>query len=110
MGDYKKSAIDRNDERHTKIPDEEVNNKPSKSKNKKKWCKGKIGVEHDAVCLKYRDVHKTPEESPASGIANTNIWRILCCKKCGKNIDYYYPMTWSNHFLKEEKKPDWVLD
>jgi len=64
-------------------------------KNTKKWCRGKVGVQHKLECRKYN-------EAPS---ALSSSWRILVCAKCGKHFDYYYPSSWW-----KQAKPDWVTE
>ena len=59
------------------------------NKDTKKWCKGKVGVEHQLKCMVYSELLDTS--------------RALVCTECGKRLAVYFP--WPN---KEENKPDWV--
>jgi ribosomal protein S25 len=99
MSEWKKAASDRRDERH--IKDEKEVPKHSSKKNTKKWCRGKVGVEHKLECKKYNDVKNM------SIIAQYYInARILICTVCGKELDAYLPH--SNIFFKSKPKPEWV--
>jgi hypothetical protein len=71
---WKKKATDRRDERNIKSPDAEKYPKPSK--NKRKWCRGKTGVEHQPKCVDF------------PGITNG---KLLTCEKCNKRLDMYMP-------------------
>ena len=68
---------------------------PSK-KNKKKWCRGKVGVKHSPVPMKY--VGWWGHTEPG--------WWNLVCDKCGKRLDLYYPVDLNSKFY--EPPPDWV--
>lgn len=98
MKEYKEENIKRRDERQTKISDEPTQSlKPSsKKKDTKKWCKGKIGVEHQLKCVKYTDAKNLDHIRPRQ-----ISWRILVCTVCGKELEIYYGRT-------TKPKPDWV--
>lgn len=65
------------------------------NKDTKKWCKGKIGVEHQLKCMVFSDLLDKS--------------RALVCTECGKRLAYYFhPLPDSNGNYKEENKPDWV--
>lgn len=90
----------RRDERQTAVPDIRPPAK-SKSKDTKKWCRGKVGTEHAPECVDYNTYKRTtfaPE------------WRLLVCKNCGKELDGWWP----NRFLFNQyksppnPKPEWV--
>lgn len=87
MSDWTESANKRRDARHTKGP-ERSRPKPAK-KDTKKWCRGKVGVEHEPKCMQGR----FPE------------YRILACVKCGKELDHYWPARW---MTTQPPRPAWV--
>lgn len=88
--DYKESAIRRRDERHTKT--EEITPGPARHKDKKRWCKGKVGREHVGVCHNYADVKRASKYTAS--------WRVLVCKVCGRELE-----TWLGN---RKNKPEWV--
>jgi len=92
MSDWKEGAIKRRDARHTKSSDEHTTTSINK-RNTKKWCKGKVGVEHKTECRKYDEVKKTSSKY-------FKTWRLLVCTVCGKEIATYYPT--------KKIKPEWV--
>ncbi len=92
MSDWKEGAIKRRDARHTKSSDGHKTTVPNK-RNTKKWCKGKVGVEHKPECMEYAEVKKTTHDFYKS-------WRILVCTVCGKELDIYY--------ATKKNKPEWV--
>ena len=67
----------------------------NKRKNRKKWCRGKEGVEHQPVCTDYNTVkrHCTPDGWKGGELGKG--WRLLVCSVCGRELDYYYPMEWN---------------
>lgn len=72
-------------------------------KDRKKWCKGKPGIEHVLKCMHYVGAYH--ESHP--------IWRELVCVKCGKRLDFYFPLSAlvrveDRGCVYNEKKPDWV--
>jgi hypothetical protein len=88
------------DERNTKTPDAATKPLPSKKKDKRKWCRGKVGIEHELKCVKYDDYK-------GMKLPSSNNWRLLVCVNCGKELDYYYPITFGSINL-HEKVPNWV--
>lgn len=92
MSEWKENAVKRRDARHTKSSDEHKTTAPNK-RNTRKWCKGKVGVEHKAECKKYHEVKNTSFKFYRS-------WRILVCTVCGKELDIY--------FATRKNKPEWV--
>lgn len=89
MSDWKASAIKRRDERATIGPEEEQAGGKAHPKDRRRWCRGKVGVEHTPVCMPHKHVQK---------------WRELVCNTCGKVLDYWYPFG----SRKNNPKPDWV--
>lgn len=67
------------------MTDDEIPKHRSK-KDTKKWCKGKIGRNHEGVPTLVE--HKT--------------YVMLDCVKCGKNLNWWWPFfTW-------DEAPSWV--
>lgn len=94
---WKETAAERRDTRNAK--DEPVSREEAKTvsgkrnrKDRKRWCKGKEGVEHEFECSRY-----TSESSAAF-----NAWRVLACRKCGKRKNEIYIPN------PKRQKPDWV--
>ena len=102
MSDYKKEAADRRDARQIKTDDEPTTNlKPSKKKkDTKRWCKGKVGVEHDAVCMTHSELNNVNQNTQGHHKFLSD-FRYLVCLSCGKNLDMYLK-SWN------KKIPDWV--
>lgn len=96
MSDWKIGAAKRRDERNAKSP-EKVRGEGQK-KRTKKWCKGKAGVEHEPECRDYQEVKRSLFGKYANG------WKILVCKKCGKDLDYW----WGETGGRKREKPEWV--
>ncbi len=82
MTDWRDRAAARKDFRHTKGPDDPPT-QPAK-KDRKRWCGGHVGREHEPVCLPHTKFK----------LKGTEKWRDLSCKVCGKLLDHYWPMTW----------------
>jgi hypothetical protein len=90
---YKETATERRDDRSAK---DEIKEKPlHKKKNTKKFCKGKIGKEHELEVRNYSDLNKR------SFPVNKD-WKILMCKNCGEELDVYFPI------FEDEIPPDWA--
>lgn len=96
---YKTDSAKRRDFRSAKDTDDK---KLRSKKNKKKFCRGKVGVEHSPVCTIYRDGLKTTDMAFN--------WRVLICSKCGKHLEFYFPFDniLVNKINKQETKPGWV--
>jgi hypothetical protein len=104
MGDWKEGANKRRDARHTKAPDEpgKGNPKATKKKDTKRWCRGKVGVEHKLKCMDYSEVHHQKPDSIGSWGKG---WKILACTVCGKELERWYPMGMGRG---KNPKPEWV--
>lgn len=93
---YKQISSERRDFRAAK--DDLKEKTLHKTKNTKKWCKGKEGKEHILKCFSFNELKR--------GINSDNFrtekWRILICTACGKELDHYYP------FSDQKSIPDWV--
>jgi len=88
MSDWKEQAAKRRDKRNIKEPE---TNKPQPSKkDTRKWCKGKVGKEHQMKVIRYSDIHKWSLNKKA---------KILFCSVCGKELDIY----WGG-----KNKPEWA--
>ena len=96
MSDRKKASAEIRNARTIPGAVDELSSGARRKKDKKRWCKGKIGVEHLGVCT----IHKLLEVSEKNIFSD---WRELVCTRCGKILDRYYPMT------KKSPKPTWVL-
>lgn len=98
MSDWKQQAATRRDARNVRSPDE-VGKPGAAKKDKKRWCRGKAGIEHKGVCRDYREVKGLGVSIP--GFAKK--WRLLVCTECGKELATYYA------FGKSKKDPPaWV--
>jgi hypothetical protein len=79
MSEWKQGAAARRDQRATKtdaVP-------PYRSrKDRKRWCKGKVGVEH---------VTKVMPAFPQypDGFLGLGKWKIDVCEKCGRHVRFY---------------------
>ena len=92
MSDWKEDSNKRRDERHTKIDDSGTGPAISQKKDKKKWCKGKVGKEHKTEVRKYSEVKKIDMNYCVN-------WKILICTVCGKELDVWFT---------RKNKPDWA--
>jgi hypothetical protein len=107
VSDWKKSAAARRDARHGGPVAE---GRPARAKkDRKRWCRGKTGVEHKPEPRKYDDV---------KGIMTVGTkrverprWWLLVCSECGKELDRYWPMSFAivgGGRTEEQAKPAWV--
>lgn len=91
----RESANRRRDARQAKVPDVRA---PSVTRrDTKKWCRGKIGVEHKPVCVAYNDLKNSSVHAPD--------WKILICTACGKQLAHWWPSPFRP---TTEQAPDWV--
>ena len=92
--DWRESANRRRDVRQTKVP---AIRAPSVTRrNTKRWCRGKINVEHKPVCMAYNDLKK---------VGYAPEWKVLVCSACGKQLAHWWPSPYRPTI---EKAPDWV--
>jgi hypothetical protein len=104
---WKEESSDRRDERNTKVPDEPQRPIAGR-KNKKKWCRGKVGVEHKSKCMSYAEAKNISvvkfnyKGNIVDGLSYYDAWKVLVCSVCGKELDYYH--NWND----EQPKPDWI--
>lgn len=101
---WKQEATKRRDERNAKDP---VRRKPVPGKkDKKRWCRGKVGVEHKPVCRDYNEAKLTRYINVAGiEIPLHKGWKLLVCTECGKELAHYYPMG-----AFKRNPPEWVKE
>lgn len=91
MSDWRERANRRRDERQTIVPLIRAPSRPRK--NTKRWCKGKVGVDHKPLCIDYPRI-------PVGGA------KVLICEICHKHIEFYWPSP----FRKiKTPPPSWVI-
>lgn len=67
----------------------------------KRWCKGKVGVEHKLVVKTRRELgkehYRSPDKMPS-----------LCryCEACGREFDWYHPWFKADR----QNPPQWVVE
>lgn len=69
-------------------------------KDRKRWCGGHVGREHQTVCRNYRDIKNTAGTRPNMPTLYSG-WRVLVCLVCGKELETYYGSV---------TKPSWITD
>ncbi len=74
-----------------RAPIEQEVPKHRNKKDTKKWCMGKLGVEHVPVVFKTKGIHSYRTD--------------LCCKECGKVLEVF--VDWPVGYFK---KPDWLKE
>ena len=106
---WRKGAADRRDERNVKDAELDKPMRPAHHKDKKKWCGGKVGREHDTACMLWNELHKNHIqnlEGLSKGLGKFyRTCRILVCRRCGKELAWYYG---GKGLFADQKKPDWV--
>ncbi len=83
------------------MSDDEVP-KHRNSRKTRRWCKGKVGVEHKPKCVDYQAVKRW-----AGAHVALKDWKLLICTVCGKELDTWSPAP-TNWGFTWDKKPDWV--
>lgn len=78
------------------IQDEDRHTKIHRS-NRRRWCKGKEGVEHELVCMTFEEA-KGPPRYPSQAAE-----RFLVCKACGKELEKFWGLP-----CQQNNKPAWV--
>jgi hypothetical protein len=99
MSDWDRDAARRRDVRRSKAPSDTP--RPRSSKDTKRWCRGKEGVEHQAKCVSYLESKNEPPPQPGSLDVRAR-WRTLLCAVCGRHLAYFWPFT------TKEEPPAWV--
>lgn len=97
MSDWKRTAVERRDERNIKGP--EINKPSPAKKNTKKWCKGKVGREHKTRVMDGEEKGSFVQRNDSSKFVIMQKWRYLICTVCGKELDIYYGIG---------EKPEWA--
>lgn len=98
MSEWKQGAAKRRDERNSRGP---VRQKPGPAKkDTKRWCRGKVGVEHKTECRVYRDVKNAYAGKGGDFLKG---WRVLVCTECGKELATHYPFG-----AAKKDPPAWV--
>lgn len=96
MSDWKRTAAARRDARHTASEPTKPTHRAKK--DRKRWCRGKVGVEHKGECRRYDEVKNAP--------SYFGDWRILVCVECGKELDLWMPPR--DGWPLSDPKPEWV--
>lgn len=74
-------------------------------KDRKRWCGGHVGREHQPKCFDYRELkHRNGFYAEGSAFSG---WKILACTACGKELDHWFP--WDDTRLASPK-PAWVTE
>jgi hypothetical protein len=105
--DWRVRANERRDARHTKTPVEVP--KPAaanKKKDTRRWCRGKVGVEHTPKCVDYGEAKHAPTDYCGHPVNHYEGWKLLICTTCGKELDRFCPWRWVGEELP--KPPAWV--
>lgn len=95
MSDWKAGASKRRDERQAKPVEERAAS--VRRRDRRRWCRGKMGVEHKPACMPA----KTMAFAGSTLFAG---WRELVCTVCGKRLATYMPP----YDGREHVKPPWV--
>jgi len=71
--------------------DDDLGRPKARKKDTRRWCRGKVGVEHKTVCM-------TAKEAKSRSYLES--WRYLVCTVCGRELETY--------FGNQENVPSWV--
>jgi hypothetical protein len=82
----------------------EVSRSPSLTvKKTKRWCRGKVGVEHKPVVSNYAALGKL------AWLPGAERWLVLYCSACGKELDSYTPPHEDRPtFISKRRPPPWA--
>lgn len=100
---WKKESADRRDTRNTKIEGDRPRSRGKK--DRRRWCRGREGIEHKLKCVRYVDVKPDP-----GGVTWTDHqrWFLLVCTVCGKTLSRHYGgknrPDWVKEFLEKEQQ------
>ena len=97
MSEWKQDSARRRDVRNAKDPNE-LKKTPAK-KNRKRWCGGHVGREHQPKCMMGADFKSIPKDRIFRRMYLRT--RYLICTVCGKQLATYY--GWGKW-----DPPDWV--
>lgn len=89
MSDWRQSAVDRRDERHTFAPDVDPSRYRRTKTNRNRWCRGKVGVEHVREWVEDEKHFNTPDMAAYRRERGVT-WLLMRCTKCGKHLDRWY--------------------
>lgn len=97
-------AAEHRDARNAK-PIEEPSPKGGKRKDKRRWCRGKVGVEHEPKCLTMAEAKRGSFYDRMEDDGS----RLLVCTRCGKELAWHivFPPRWGLQRLAKPA-PAWV--
>ena len=98
---WRERANVRRSERQTAVPDDHKTRGVSK-RDTKRWCKGKVGVEHKLVVKPRSEI---AGKAHYQILTTSEKWLIRYCESCGKEVAWWYPMGG----MKREP-PAWVVE
>lgn len=87
MSEWKQGAVERRDARH--VHDEPGRTPPSRRKNTRRWCKGKVGRAHTPAWGRA-----TPFVMPSTGVNTRHNDRVFRCTRCGKEMGQWFDDRW----------------
>lgn len=102
MSDWKIDASKRRDARNARSPGETP--KPATAnakKNTRKWCRGKVGIEHQPKCVDHI-------QTKGWSILQSSGAKLLVCTACGKELDRYWPIGPWESYAANHPPPDWA--
>lgn len=88
-----------------RVQPEEWRPPPKHRADRQRWCRGKVGIEHDGVCVDYYETKRIPR------YRDNDLYVLLVCRKCGKELDSYFECSDSDFFSfmnDKRPKPSWV--
>jgi hypothetical protein len=98
VSSWKERSIVRRDTRQAKV--QNIRPPGRSGRNTKKWCRGKVGVEHQPACISYDEWENRTDTSRWS-----KDWKVLVCSGCGKALDHWFPVP---AFQERRPQPEWV--
>lgn len=102
MSEWKQGAAKRRDARRGGPVAERP---PTRAKkDRKRWCRGKEGVEHMPVAKTY-DEAKGLKIMPSGRPLTHAGWWVLVCTECGKELAHHFPWPRKE---QDYNRPAWV--
>jgi hypothetical protein len=97
---WREGANARREKRQTAGSDAHATRGVPNKRDTKRWCKGKVGVDHKLVVKTRADIGKD------HGLPTSfKDWLIRHCEICGKEVAWWFPMGG----MKREP-PEWVVE
>lgn len=104
MSEWRVGAARRRDARNTRSPAEVPKGAAANAKkNTKRWCRGKVGVEHKPKCVDYAETKFIGDGHSLKRLYTG--WKLLVCTECGRELAKHWPIG-----SQKKNPPEWVKE